>query len=80
VLWAHQFGVVVHHQHVVHLSVDHWLLAFHLHIWGCIHRFLLFFEKDCDSELKQLKRIPPETIANIVENKKKLDLAREECR
>ncbi len=36
--------------------------------------------KECESELKQLKRIPPETIANIVENKKKLDLARAECR
>ena len=36
--------------------------------------------QECETELKQMKKIPQETIANIVENKKKLDLARVECR
>jgi chromosome segregation ATPase len=35
--------------------------------------------EECETELKQMKKIPQETIANIVENKKKLDVARAEC-
>ena len=54
------------------------ILFFWLLYYKCDILCVCCYPQDCESELKQLKKIPPETISNIVENKKKLDLARAE--